>query len=44
MVVVDGVTPDRSNVLIRDPHEGSSYQTPYHEFMGAWVGEAVFKP
>lgn len=44
MVVVDGLAPDGS-VRIRDPYPpGSSYTTPYDEFMGAWLGGAVWQP
>lgn len=42
MVVVDGLAPDGS-VRIRDPYDGSSYTTPYDEFMGAWLGGAVWR-
>jgi RHS repeat-associated protein len=43
MVVVDGLDSSGS-VLIRDPHNGSSYTTPYSEFINVWTGEAVFNP
>jgi|SRR5581483_451213 len=43
MVVVDGLH-DAGHVMVRDPFQGTSYETPYSEFMGAWRGQAVFKP
>ena len=42
MVVVVGRSSE-GHVLIRDPAHGTSYETPYADFISAWVGEAEFK-
>ncbi len=42
MVVVDGLS-DAGCVLIRDPGSGSSYETPFRDFLGAWRGQAVWR-
>jgi hypothetical protein len=42
MVVVDAMN-EAGNVMIRDPWHGSSYETPYEEFTGAWDLQVVFR-
>jgi RHS repeat-associated protein len=42
MVVVDGLD-DLGRVMVRDPGSGSSFVTPWDEFMAGWLGVAVFK-
>jgi hypothetical protein len=40
-VVVDGLN-QAGNVLIRDPWEGTAYETPMVDFETWWAGAGVF--